>query len=96
MAGISHGTTDQAAMDSSTKTIFMRCMKALNMIVFFRKCAHRVPSRPLHLWSVAGRRHTALPLCFLPFALHRERYLSGRYWRADPYLYGSKQSAVAV
>ena len=23
MAGISHGTTDQAAMDSSTKTIFM-------------------------------------------------------------------------
>ena len=35
MAGISHGTTDQAALDSSTKTIFMRCMKALNMIVFF-------------------------------------------------------------
>ena len=32
MAGISHGTTDQAAMDSSSKTIFMRCMKALNMI----------------------------------------------------------------
>ena len=28
-------TTDQAAMDSSTKTIFMRCMKAINMIVFF-------------------------------------------------------------
>ena len=27
MAGISHGTTDQAAMDSSTKTIFMRCLK---------------------------------------------------------------------
>ena len=25
MAGISHSTTDQAAMDSSTKTIFMRC-----------------------------------------------------------------------
>ena len=35
MAGISHGTTDQAAMDSSTKTIIMRCMNALNMIVFF-------------------------------------------------------------
>ena len=35
MAGISHGTTHQAAMDSATKTIFMRCMKALNMIVFF-------------------------------------------------------------
>ena len=35
MAGISHGTTDQAAMDSSTKTIFIWCMKALNMIVFF-------------------------------------------------------------
>ena len=35
MAGISHGTTHQAARDSSTKTIFMRCMKALNMIVFF-------------------------------------------------------------
>ena len=32
MAGISHGTTDQAAMDSSTKTIFMRCMKALNFL----------------------------------------------------------------
>ena len=35
MAGISHDNTDQAAMDSSTKTIFMRCVKALNMIVFF-------------------------------------------------------------
>ena len=31
--------TDQAAMDSSTKTIFMRCMKALNMIVFFLGCS---------------------------------------------------------
>ena len=30
MAGISDGTTDQAAMDSSTKTIFMRCMKELS------------------------------------------------------------------
>ena len=36
MAGISHGTTDQAAMDSLTKTVFMRCMKAVNMIVFFQ------------------------------------------------------------
>ena len=35
MAGISHGTTDQAAMESSTKTIFMRCMKALNIILLF-------------------------------------------------------------
>ena len=26
-------------MDSSTKTIFMRCMKALNMIVFFLGCS---------------------------------------------------------
>ena len=31
MAGISHGTTDQAAMDSSTKTILI-------MIVFFLGC----------------------------------------------------------
>ena len=38
MDGISHGTTDQAAMDSSTKTIFMRCMKALN-ISFFLGCS---------------------------------------------------------
>ena len=34
MAGISHGTTDQAAMDFSTKTIFMSCMKALNISLF--------------------------------------------------------------
>ena len=39
MTGISHGITDQAVMDSSTKTIFMRCMKALNMIVFFLGCS---------------------------------------------------------
>ena len=38
MAGISHGTTDQVAMDFSTKTIFMRCMKALN-ISFFLGCS---------------------------------------------------------
>ena len=36
MAGISNGATDQAAMDSSTKTIFMRCMQALNMSFFSR------------------------------------------------------------
>ena len=40
MAGISHGTTDKAAMDSSTKTIFMRCMKALNVIVFSMMFLH--------------------------------------------------------
>ena len=39
MAGIVHSTTDQAAMDSPTKTIFMRCMKALNMIVSFLGCS---------------------------------------------------------
>ena len=33
MAGISHDNTDQAAMDSSTKTIFMRCVKALNIFL---------------------------------------------------------------
>ena len=49
----------------------------------YRKCAHSLPSLPLHLWS--GRdctlcRHTVDPLCFLSFALPRERYLSGRYW----------------
>ena len=38
MAGISHGTTDQAAMESSTKTIFMRCMEALNIIIVFLGC----------------------------------------------------------
>ena len=40
MAGISHSTTHQAAMDSATKTIFMRCMKALNMIVFSMMFLH--------------------------------------------------------
>ena len=38
MAGISHGNTDKAAMESSTKTIFMRRMKALN-IIFFLGCS---------------------------------------------------------
>ena len=35
MTGISNGTTDQASMESSTKTIFMRCMEALNIIMVF-------------------------------------------------------------
>ena len=35
MAGISHGTTDQAAMDSSTKTIFMRCLKDVPAFVHY-------------------------------------------------------------
>ena len=45
----------------------------------YRKCAHRAPLRPLlvewHRWG-----HSVLPLCFLPFAIPRERYVSGRYW----------------
>ena len=35
MVGISHRTTDQAAMESSIKTIFKRCMQALNIILPF-------------------------------------------------------------
>ena len=40
MAGISHDNTDQAAMDSSTKTIFMRCVKASQYDSFFLGCSY--------------------------------------------------------
>ena len=42
MVGISHGTSDQSAMDSSTKTIFMRCMKAFKGICMVNADSHVV------------------------------------------------------
>ena len=50
---------------------------------------HCLPSWRLHLWSPQdGNR-----LCILSFALPRERYPPGRYWRAGPYLYGSNAAS---
>ena len=40
------------------------------------QCAHRLPSRRLHLWSPPYCNR----LCILSFALPRERFPPGRYW----------------
>ena len=55
----------------------------------YRKCAHRVPSRPLHLWSVAGEG-TLCCRCASCHSLSPENaiYQAGT-GRAGPYLYGS-------
>ena len=55
----------------------------------YRKCAHIVPSWPLHLWSVAGEG-TLCCRCASCHLLSPENaiYQAGT-GRAGPYLYGS-------
>ena len=55
----------------------------------YRKCAHRAPSRPPHLWSVAddGTLCCRCASC-RSFSPENVIYLAGT-GRAGPYLYGS-------